>query len=370
MEIKVILKATVTGIQSLIICFCGGYLFTKINAPLPWMLGSLFAMAAVKMATTSFNSPRGGRQTGQLIIGCVLGQYFTPEVVREIHTYIWIAPVAAIGAFLIGSFGTLVLSRVTGIDKTTAFFSCIPGGASEMVVLGERFGAQTDRIALAHSLRVFLVALLVPSILSFSGASGSDPYHPSQINFQLWGLLLLLFLAGGAGLVFKRFSAPNAWMMGPLFVSTALTITGHSLSAIPQFLIISGQVFIGCALGSSFGPEFLNKAPKFILGVIASTSLAIALSILLGICLAFMGGVNKASMILATAPGGISEMCLTAKMLHLGVPLITSVHVTRLVIIVTLSGPLLKCCRFAVSWLRSNFGEKLANARDNNETEL
>jgi uncharacterized membrane protein AbrB (regulator of aidB expression) len=44
------------------------------------------------------------------------------------------------------------------------------------------------------------------------------------------------------------------------------------------------------------------------------------------------------SAVLATAPGGIAEMCITAKVLQLGVPLVTAAHVTRVIVLVTGTG--------------------------------
>ena len=42
--------------------------------------------------------------------------------------------------------------------------------------------------------------------------------------------------------------------------------------------------------------------------------------------------------ILALAPGGMPEMSITAKVLQLGVPLVVAFHVTRMAILVTVSG--------------------------------
>src|SRR6266849_4792204 len=48
-----------------------------LRSPLPWMLGPLLAMALGKFLGADLASPKGGRATGQLIIGCALGLYFT-----------------------------------------------------------------------------------------------------------------------------------------------------------------------------------------------------------------------------------------------------------------------------------------------------
>jgi uncharacterized protein len=49
--------------------------------------------------------------------------------------------------------------------------------------------------------------------------------------------------------------------------------------------------------------------------------------------------------VLATAPGGIAEMSITAKVLRLGVPIVTAFHVTRMILLVTLTAPLYRVAR-------------------------
>jgi uncharacterized membrane protein AbrB (regulator of aidB expression) len=41
--------------------------------------------------------------------------------------------------------------------------------------------------------------------------------------------------------------------------------------------------------------------------------------------------------VLGTSPGGIAEMCITAKVLQLGVPAVTALHVTRYVMVLMLT---------------------------------
>ncbi len=51
------------------------------------------------------------------------------------------------------------------------------------------------------------------------------------------------------------------------------------------------------------------------------------------------------SVVLATAPGGIAEMCHTAEVLQLGVPLVTTAHVTRVIVLVTGTGTMFRFAR-------------------------
>jgi uncharacterized membrane protein AbrB (regulator of aidB expression) len=50
-------------------------------------------------------------------------------------------------------------------------------------------------------------------------------------------------------------------------------------------------------------------------------------------------------MILAMAPGGIAEMCITAKVLQLGVPLVTAAHVLRVLVLIVTTGPVFRAAR-------------------------
>jgi uncharacterized membrane protein AbrB (regulator of aidB expression) len=72
--------------------------------------------------------------------------------------------------------------------------------------------------------------------------------------------------------------------------------------------------------------------------VVAATTLTgMGLTALAAWALSGVAGIAPATLVLATAPGGIAEMSLTAKTLQLGVPVVTAFHVIRMVAILTLT---------------------------------
>ncbi|HIJ80568.1 MAG TPA: AbrB family transcriptional regulator [Desulfuromonadales bacterium] len=326
--------------KGLLLSLVGGLLFSTCHIPLPWMLGPLFVTGGFNMYGTDIAAVPGGRQAGQLIIGSALGLYFSPEIVRQIVTFGWAILAAGVAALAFAWLGGRLLQRIAGIDATTAFFASVPGGAAEMAILGERAGARFDRVALSHSLRVLLVVSTVPVVLTWYGAGGSDMYQPLAKLISYSGLALLLCAALCGGLIFARFDIANAWLLGPLVASFALTVNSISLSAMPPLLIITGQLLIGWALGIRFDPALRAESLNFLLGTLASALLSLLLSLLTGIGIAKIYGISLPTMMLATAPGGISEMCVTAKILKLGVPLVTSFQVARIAILLTVTLPL------------------------------
>ena len=58
-----------------------------------------------------------------------------------------------------------------------------------------------------------------------------------------------------------------------------------------------------------------------------------------------MAACNFSGARLRSAPGGIAEMCITAKVLQLGVPLVTAAHVTRVLILINAIAPLYRLAR-------------------------
>ena len=99
---------------------------------------------------------------------------------------------------------------------------------------------------------------------------------------------------------------------------------------------------MGCSLGSRFEAGFFKSAPRFMWAAAVSTMVALLLASGFGVALAWVAGIHWATAVLALAPGGIAEMSITAKVLKLGVPVVTAFHVTRVVILVTLTAPIFR----------------------------
>ncbi len=338
-------RSAAAGLAGVVLGGVAGALCSRIGTPIPWMLGPLFALAALRVAGAPITAPPGGRQAGQWIIGTSLGLYFTPHVIREVGG-LW--PLLAIGAAFaigIGYVSGLALARLAGIDRTTAIFASVPGGAAEMAVLGDRFGARVDRVAVAQSLRILIVVALVPTAYALLGLHGSDRYVPGMSAFDARGFALLMAATAAGGAVAQWLRLPNAFVLGSLAVAIPLTGGEINLSAMPALVSNAGQCLIGCALGARFQPDFLRGAPRYIGAVALSVLGAIGLSAAFGALLAWFAGLNPATLVLGTAPGGIAEMCITAKVLQLGVPVVTAFHVVRLVVLLLLTAPLFRHVR-------------------------
>lgn len=315
-----------------------GWLAEAIRVPLPWMLGPLFVLAGVSLSGTRLQSLPGGRQAGQWAIGTALGLYFSPEVVARLGDHAWLVVATAFGSLLVGIACARLTLRFGGVDAPTAFFASLPGGASEMANLAENWGGAVDRIAAAHAVRVLMVVSVVPFALAFAGAHGSDAYTP-LVRVVDWQRVPHLLAAGLAGVaVLSCLRVANAWVLGSLAGVALVTALGVPLSALPRWLVNGGQLLIACSLGPRFSRDFFRAAPRFMAIAAITSAVSLVLAFVLALVLDYLSGAPLATLALATAPGGVAEMCITAKVLQLGVPLVTACHIMR-VVVLTLGAP-------------------------------
>ena len=329
---------------TLALALAAAWLCERIHVPLSWMIGPLVGTAACGVFGLPVAAPAMLRNAGQCVIGVALGLYFTPEVLREIAS---LAPALLAGiawALLLGHGFYRLLARVSHAvgdgDRATAFFSAAIGGASEMVVLGEQHGGRIDRIAAAHSLRVLIVVVTIPLGLQWAALKGIDPALPGPGHFNLGGLLLLGALALASALLLRRLRLPNPWVLGALAVALMLTANGIELSTLPKPVSNVAQLLIGVALGVRFTPDFARSAPRWLAAVGLGSFAMIALSAAFAWALAHAASLHWATVLLGTSPGGIAEMSITAKVMQLGVPVVTAFHVTRYVVVLLATAPL------------------------------
>src|SRR5918992_2849105 len=321
-----ILRALAVGVPA-------GYLFDLLAAPIPWMIGPMVAVAGLNLLGVSMHSPPLARQMGQVILGSAVSFFFPPPVVAALAANLPAILAATVAVFLVGTLGALTLSRASGVDGKSTFFASIPGGAMDMAVLADRYGAQIAPVAVAHSLRVSLLVIIVPFALTYGGipleAAAYRPVLP--LNFAI--LVPWLAISWLLGEISERFHFHNGCLLVPIFLGAGLTVGGIQLSAVPPPLIDFAQLMFGLVLGARYERAFFVRYKLFIPFALLNSCFILIASALAGAALAWAFGLPVATMVLATAPGGLAEMTITAQALKVSVPLVVAFHLFRVVIV-------------------------------------
>ena len=319
-----ILRALAVGIAA-------GWLFDWLDTPIPWMIGPMIAVAALNLMGMRLYAVPYGRQMGQVILGSAVSLYFTLTVVAVLGNHLVPIALSTASAFLIGGLGALTMSRVSGVDSKSAFFASIPGGAMAMAVLAEHYGAAVAPVAVAHSLRVSIVVVVVPFALTYGGIPlDVDAYRPEQ---SLDVAILIPWLAFGfvLGEVSERLGFRNGYLLTPIFFGAALTVYGIELSAVPSWMVDFAQLMFGLILGERYERAFFARHRMFIPFALLNAFFIMFASAGVAVLLFWGFGLSLATMIISTAPGGMPEMTIVAQSLQIGVPIVVAFHLFRVV---------------------------------------
>ncbi|MBR0674049.1 AbrB family transcriptional regulator [Neoroseomonas soli] len=317
----------------------GGAAFAALHLPLPWLIGSLVAVAAVRLLGLPAEGHPRLRNAFLGIIGIALGAYFTPTTAALLMAKAPLLLLAAFVTLAIGAALAPLLAKRGKVDMATAWFASIPGGVADMAMLAESYGGRPAPVALAQLLRVCSVVVLVPNLFALAGLKGEVPQASAVLPF-LPGVLALQFAGGlAAGALLVRIGVRAGWMLGPLAVTAGLTASGFALSGIPQWLSALAQVVLGVSLGAGFGRESIRPLRRFLPHAVAQVLQLMAVCAVAGGLFAWAFGEPPGAVLLGTAPGGVAEMSLTGKVLGMDVALIVTLHVTRIFLVTVLTPP-------------------------------
>lgn len=306
--------------------------------PLQWLIGPMLSCAACNMLGAGFSIPAYLRFAGQSMIGMALGLYFSIPVLTQVGLsggWIGLSLAMSIPTTLLAA---NILAQFPGIDRPTAYYACTTGGAAEMANLAEGHGASTDVVATAHTLRVVLVVTFMPFLFNSLDVHGSEIFEPIILPFTALGLAAQYSACLLAGILLYRLRIPNAWLFGPLLISVSLTASGVIPSSVPVDVTNLAQLLIGISLGGRFCVGTIRSLKTIGIGLMAAISTLLITCALTGLVIYLGSGIPIATALLATAPGGLAEMAVTAKVLQLGVPVVVAFHTTRLVFTVLSAG--------------------------------
>ena len=317
----------------------GGWLFFLIGLPLPWMLGALFATMAASLAGAPLRAPVAVRPAVVAVIGVLLGANFTPGLLDQALG--WAVSLAGLVLFLALSV-LLVMPwyrRVGGFDARTAYFAGMPGGLSEMIELGEAAGADVPRIILAQSLRIVTVVALIAVWFRW-GQGVQVSAAPSRAWPEALDLALLTFAALVGSWIGIRLRLPAPTLLGPMILSAVLHLTDLAHGAPPGPLVIAAQVILGTVLGCRFqGMQARVLLPALGLSL-GATAIMLALAAGFAVAIHAATGQAPAQVLLAYAPGGLTEMSLVALALQAEVAFVAAHHVARILLVIV-AAPLL-----------------------------
>jgi len=318
----------------------GGAVANWFGVPLAWMIGAMAATTVAALAGAPVVLPMGLRSIMVALLGVMLGSSFTPDILERIAE--WAVSLATLLAYVAvaGTASMLYFRRFGGYDRPTAFFSAMPGGLSEMILVGSELGGDGRIISLVHASRLLLVILILPFafqlLLGYEAAARPAP--GPALETVAPADFLILAACGVAGFFgAKALRLPAAAVVGPMVLSAALHLAGWTEAKPPFELVAIAQIVVGTSIGCRFTGVGFSLIARTVGLAAGSTVILIAVNLAFAFALNAATGLPITALVLAFAPGGLAEMSLIALALSFDAAFVATHHIVRIFLIVVLA---------------------------------
>jgi membrane AbrB-like protein len=330
--------------ESALIGTLGGFLLDAAKFPAGWLAGSMLFAAAAALSGRTIALPAPLARTCSIVLGITIGGVVTPETLRGVAT--WPLSIFAVTIAMAASTLATVtyLTRLHGWSTMTAIFAGTPGGLAQVMALATQDGRDCDvrGIAIVQTLRVVILAVCVPAVLSLAGLAGPArlPASATAIADEPIQFAILVGVSRVAALGLLRLGFPGGLIFGPLVVSAVLHGGAFISVTMPSGLATAAMVGIGTVSGGRFSGTPFRLLLGYLGAGLGSFAVSLIVAGAIGAGVTVLVSLPLPDVIVAYAPGAVDAMMILALALHLDPIFVGAHHLTR-VFVVSLGLPIL-----------------------------
>ena len=323
---------------SFVISGLGVAAFLVIGLPLPWLLGPMFGCLVAALAGVELGAQPLVSDLMRTVLGVAVGASITPALFVALPPLLPTLVMMPLLVILIGAIGYPLLRRVFGFAHPTAYYASMPGGLQDMLLFGEEAGGDVRALSLIHATRVLIIVTVLPfgfayvMDLDLTAAPGAPL---ADIPLQE---MLIMVVAGLVGWrVAKAVGLFGAALLGPLFLTAALSLGDVIHHRPPAVAIQAAQFFIGLTVGVKYSGITWKELRVDVGAGVGFTILILTLSLVLAEGVILAGWMPPVEAILAFSPGGQAEMAILALVAGADVGIVVIHHIVRIVFVITLA---------------------------------
>jgi membrane AbrB-like protein len=152
-------------IITLLLATAGGLAGYKIGFPAGAFIGAMVFVTVYNLITSNAIVHVPLKIAAQIILGAAIGTGLTLRTLKGFKELLIPILIFLTLLFIFSIISAFVLSKFTHMDIATAFFSCCPGGLTEMTIIADSYKANAPIVALIHISRILSVILIYPLIV-------------------------------------------------------------------------------------------------------------------------------------------------------------------------------------------------------------
>jgi hypothetical protein len=182
---------------------------------------------------------------------------------------------------------------------------------------------------------VLLLVTAIPFVVDQLGLVVTEAAAKPSPSLAETAFLLATGIAGY--LAARLVRLPNAILLGPMLASAVVHVLGWSESQPPLVLVALAQVVVGASVGSRFSGLGFGEVVRTLGHGAVITVVMLALSAAFAVAIHPLVGVGLLTLMIAYVPGGVAEMALVAIALGIDPAYVSTHHVIRIMLVVSLA---------------------------------
>jgi membrane AbrB-like protein len=317
--------------ETLVLAAAGGAVLGLPGLPAGWLSGAILFTAAAALAKRPVYVPDALARVIFVLLGISLGAAVTPDAVSRIATW----PFSMLALALAMSCSTfsiaVYLHRVHGWDVMSALFAAAPGALSQALALAADTSADLRSVAIVQSVRVLVLAVVMPLVIAGLGMAGAPPdaLPMPPLRESIGELVLLVIVSTAAAMFAYRMRLPGGLIVGAMLTSGLLHGAGVVRFNLPPAVVIASFVGLGALIGSRFYGTDLVRLRELFGAAFGALAVGMTVAGLFAAATAWILSLSFADVLIAYAPGGLEAMTILAFALHLDPAFVGAHHLWR-----------------------------------------
>lgn len=304
---------------TLAIAAAGAWIGKRLRLPTGALLGAMVFVGAYQLLFGYALCPKPFKIISQGLIGSLIGTSISAADVRRLKR-LTLPSAAMLLLLLLFSIGmSALLVHTTDMDLMTALCATVPGGIADLSILGSEMGGDPALIATVQTVRLMTVVLAIPQLVKLgTGRARATPAQqvrkaeqavPERPARQMLITLALGLSASAAGYLLR---IPAGTITLPLLATAAYHLaTGKGY--VPARWRSAAQTFNGAMIGTYFNASVLTGLRASIWPILGILLAYLLLNLVMAAALRRIDRtMSFATAMLATAPGGMSDMGIIA----------------------------------------------------------
>lgn len=335
---------------TIIVGLIGGVTALKLNVPAGAMIGSMVITAVFNVITGKAFMPQDVKIITQIATGAFIGAGIKLKDVIDLKKMIKPAMIMVPSMIILDIIIGLIMYKTTDLDLVTSLFACAPGGIVDMSLISSDLGADSSKVALLQMIRLSTVLIIFPSMIKLISSRSIikkefDQNEQDEMNddenikiiqskkekYKNLGITSIIALI--SGWIGYNLKIPAGAMTFSMLTVGALNIFSGK-GYMPLNIRRLTQVFAGILIGERMTYRDIVALKTIIIPAFILIAGIIVVNLCVGIFISKFTGLEMINSLLASAPGGMSDMALIAKDLGGDAPKVTVLQLARYICVI------------------------------------